>query len=110
MTAQEGYHLQAKMQYFIIVLVLVFGSFISGELTEFFNFKYDVCGVYKNEDETLGIKLTSREGALHTRNLDGTTYTLTQFVNQQKDGSLYPCIDISNIGMKMTGTWMVQKR
>jgi len=70
------------MQCFTAVLVLVFGSFVSGELTEFFNFKYEVRGVYKNEDGTLGIKFTSREGALHIKTLDDTTLTYFNSVRE----------------------------
>ena len=70
------------MQYLTIVLVLVFGSLVSGELTKFFNLKYEVRGVYKNEDGTLGIKFTSREGALHIKTLDDTTLTYFNSVRE----------------------------
>ena len=80
------------MQYLTIVLVLVFGALVSGELTEFINLRYEVRGVYKNEDETLGIKFISREGALHIRTLNDTTLTYfnsAREINKRKARSIY---------------------
>ena len=80
------------MQYLAAVLVLLLGTLASGELTEFLNSQYEVRGVYKNEDGSLGIKFTSREGALHIRNLDDITLTYfnsDREINKRRARSIY---------------------
>jgi len=80
------------MQYLAFVVVLLFGTLASGKLTEFFNFQHEVRGVYKNEDGSLGIKFTSREGALHIRNLDDVTLTYfnsVREINKRMARSIY---------------------
>jgi len=81
-SSSEVDHRIDKMQYFVAVLVLLFGTIASGELTEFFNYHYEIRGVYKNENGSLGIKFTSREGALHIKNLDDVTLTYFNSANE----------------------------
>ena len=48
--------------------------------------------MYKNEDGSLGIKFTSREGALHIRNLDDVTLTYfnsVREINKRMARSIY---------------------
>ena len=81
------------MQYLTAVLVLVFGTLVvSGELTEFFKSQYEVRGVYKNEDGSLGIKFTSKEAALHIKTLDDITIThlsSAREINKRRARSIY---------------------
>jgi len=48
---------------------MVFGTLASEELTEFFKSQYVVHGVYKNEDGSLGMKFTTKEGVLNINDI-----------------------------------------
>jgi len=88
----EHAHRIAKMHYPTAVLVLVFGTLASGKLTEFYKSQHVVRGVYKNEDGSLGIKFTSKEGALHIKTLDDITLAYlssARQINKRRARSIY---------------------
>ena len=70
------------MKYLTVVLVLVSATFVSGELEDFSWTQYEVHGVYKTEDASMGIKFTSREDFLQITNLDDTVMVYANSVHE----------------------------
>ena len=66
----------------VLVLVHVCAMFVSGKLEDFSWSQHEVHGVYKTEDDSMGIKFTSREDFLQVTTLDDTVMVYANSVHE----------------------------